>query len=84
MEEQRIVVVKENRKTVIKIDKEAYSQIWKLVKDWPDIVSNDENLKILADLNLAKPEQIKAFTDDLYQIFKAVTETSGEATICKL
>ena len=84
MEEQRIVVVKENRKTVIKIGKEAYSQIWNLVKDWPDIISNDENLKLLADLNFVKPEQIKAFTDDIYQIFKAVTETSSEATICKL
>ncbi len=84
MEEQRIVVTKEGRKTVIKINKEAASQLWKLVKDWPDIISNEENLKILAELNFAKPEQVKALTADLYQIFKALAESSGETTIRKL
>ena len=65
-----VTVSKEAGKAVIKMNDRLFHQIWHLVKDWPDIISNEENLKILAELNFARKEEIEELTSALYEIFK--------------
>lgn len=76
-----VSVSKEGKRTVIKMNDRLCGQIWHLVKDWPDIISNEENLKLVSDLNFAKTEQIEEITEVFYQMFKALSESSGEVAI---
>ena len=78
---ETISVSKEGKTTVIQMDNRLCGQIWHLVKDWPDIISNDENLKTIADLNFAKTEQIKEITEAFYQMFNAISEASTEVIV---
>ncbi len=78
---EAISILKEDKTTVIKIDNRLCGDIWHIVKDWPDIISNDENLKILADLNFAKMDQIEEITEAIYQIFKAISENYADVVV---
>ena len=72
----KVSISKEANKTIIRMNDRLQSQIWKLVKDWPDIISNEENLKIIAGLNFAKTEQIEEITEAFYKIFDAISENT--------
>ena len=77
----KVSISKEAKKTIIRMNDRLQGQIWKLVKDWPDIISNTENLKILADMNFAKKEEIEELTEAFYEMFKVIA-SSKEVTIC--
>lgn len=67
-----ITITKENGKTVISISEDLHYSLCDFVQDWPDIISNDENLKIIADLNMTKEERIKEITEAFCQIFNVI------------
>lgn len=66
----KIVVREEEDKTIIEIDANLEANIYWLVKDWPDIISNEENMKILCKLNYASSQQMQELTDAICQIWK--------------
>lgn len=68
----KIVVKEEEDKTIIEIDANLEANIYWLVKDWPDIISNEENMKILCELNITSPQRIQELTDAICQISKAL------------
>jgi len=72
MDTKIITITKEDNKTVIEMSAELRYLIWELVSGWPDIISNDENMKIVADLNMTDTEDIKKTTNALYQIFQTI------------
>ena len=76
----KVSISNEAKKTIIRMNDRLQGQIWKFVKDWPDIVSNHENLKILADMNFAKKEEIEELTEAFYEMFKVIA-SSTEVTI---
>ncbi len=76
-----VSVSKEGKRTVITMNDRLCGDIWHLIKDWPDIISNDENLQLLADLNFAKAEQIEEITQALYQMFEAISESHAETVV---
>ena len=63
---------KENGKAVVSISNDAHYYIWEIVSGWPDIISNEENLKIIADLNMTNTEIMEKTTSALYQIFHTI------------
>ena len=71
-----VTVSKDAGKAVIKMNDRLCSQIWQLVKDWPDIISNEENLKTLAELNIARKEHIEELTSALYEMFKTISSNN--------
>ncbi len=72
MDKEIITITKEDGKTVITMSEELRYSIWSLVQDWPDIISNDENLKVIMDLNMTKEERIEEITEAFYQIFNTI------------
>ena len=48
-----------------------------MTRDWHEIISNDENLKILADLNMTSPQRIVSLTEVISTIMQEVVNYKG-------
>ena len=53
----------EDSKIYIQVDEKSALDAWELTRDWDEIISNDENLKILADLNMTSTQRIISLTE---------------------
>jgi len=69
---EKVVLKCEGEQRVIEIDATTKANVWHLVKDWPDIISNEENMKKLCDMNFSNSEEIEELTGTIYQLFKAL------------
>ena len=67
----------EDGKDYIQVDEKSVLDAWYLTRDWKDIISNDENLKILADLNMTSPQRIVALTEIVSTIMDEITHHTG-------
>ncbi len=67
-----VKVVRKNEQVNITIDYKLWSDITKIINDWPDIIANEENLKTLADLNMTNTKKIIDITNALVMIFSLI------------
>lgn len=67
-----VKVVRKNEQVNITINYKLWSDITKMVNDWPDIISNEENLKTLADINMTDTKKIIDITNALVMIFSLI------------
>ena len=81
---EKVVLKCEGEQRVIEIDATTKSNVWHLVKDWPDIISNEENIKKLCDINFANSEEIEELTEVIYQLFKALNVENPTDTVIRV
>lgn len=75
---KEITLCNQDGRTVVSVDGRFWSDLNDIIKDWPLIISNEKNLKILADLNMCDSQKIIDLTNAICKIFESVTEIVGD------
>jgi len=62
-------VIRNDGQVTVSVNRDLLADIYAVIKDWPDIISNEENLKQIASLNMCNAEQIVNMTNAIYAMF---------------
>ena len=81
---EKVVLKHEGKQMVVEIDATAKANIWHIVKDWPDIISNEENMKKICDMNFANSEQIEEVTYTIFRLFEVLNVENPTDTVIRI
>ena len=65
----QVNVIRNDGQVTVSVNRDLLADIYAVIKDWPDIISNEENLKQIASLNMCNAEKIVNMTNAIYAMF---------------